>query len=74
MATFYLRTVEELIEDDLLCTDPCEHRDCAANRIMSVAACRYCGERAAGSSGFIEEGNPVHALCVMAAVQAEGGG
>lgn len=63
MAQLYLRTEAEMIADDLLCAEPCEHRDCAQTRLDVAALCRYCGKVAAGASCFYEDGAPVHAVC-----------
>lgn len=65
MAQFYFRTEEEFIQDDLLCAEPCEHRDCACTRRELASACRYCDKTVAGRACFYEDSGLVHVTCAM---------
>jgi len=69
MSQFYFRTEAEFIEDDMLCSTECQHRDCAATRVELTESCRYCGDPVAGRACMFEENKLVHAVCVMQSVE-----
>lgn len=50
------------------CAQPCEHRDCAANRAMAEAICTVCEEPIGYERRFFA--GPVHYLCEIQRVAA----
>lgn len=59
--------VPNIYDENLVCQQPCEHKDCAANREQfgKQSKCRICGKGFVVGQKFYYEGKrPVHALCV----------
>lgn len=58
--------VPDITDDRMVCQNPCDHRDCAANRKQwGEGKCRICGEGfKAGQRFYYEDRGAVHADCL----------